>query len=341
MALLLGLRAEMGLTMLLISHNVRLVARHCDRVVMMEQGEMIEVGADPSHLPFKALFEAMPAIDEPRRWPSPKEESGVGAKAPLLACIHLAKEFPVAAPALWGARQGDKVKVLQDVSFTLHTGDAVGLIGGSGEGKTTLARLLVGMLRPDSGSVRLDDKSWDDMSPMEARFMRQRVHMVFQDPYQSLNNRLRIADLVVEPLQIARGGAWQDHRTRICEALEMVRLPTDPGFLSRHPVRLSGGQRQRVALARAIILRPSLIIADEPTSMLDPAIRMEVMDVMAALRAEFGMAFLFISHDVALARHFCDRLLVLRDGRLVGDIYSDRLARDYHHRDIEALMSTL
>ena len=336
MALLLGLRDDMGLTMLLISHNVRLVARHCDRVVMMEHGEMAEVGAGLAHLPYKALVEAMPAIDEPRRWPRPQKGPEVVAKAPFLVCSHLSKHFPASVPALWGKRQGDRVNVnvLQDVSFTLDAGDAVGVVGGSGEGKTTLARLLVGMLRPDAGSVRLGSKSWDDMSPMDMRLMRQRVHMVFQDPYQSLNNRLRIADLVAEPLQIAQGGAWQDHRVRICEALEMVRLPTDPGFLSRHPVCLSGGQRQRVALARAIILRPSLIIADEPTSMLDPAIRMEVMDVMAALRAEFGMAFLFISHDVALARHFCDRLLELRDGHLDDDLSSDAFADHLYHRDI-------
>nr|WP_321443180.1 ATP-binding cassette domain-containing protein [uncultured Cohaesibacter sp.] len=334
MALLLGLRDDMGLTMLLISHNVRLVARHCDRVVMMEQREMVEVAGKPAHLPFKALMEAMPAIDEPRRWPSPKKGSEVGAEAPFLMCSHLSKHFTVSVPALWGNRQGGRVNVLQDVSFTLDVGDAVGLVGGSGEGKTTLARLLVGMLRPDAGSVRLGGKSWDDMSPVDVCLMRQRVHMVFQDPYQSLNNRLRIADLVAEPLQIAQGGAWRDHRAQICEALEMVRLPTDPGFLSRHPVCLSGGQRQRVALARAIILRPSLIIADEPTSMLDPAIRIEVMDVMAALRAEFRMAFLFISHDVALARHFCDRLLELRDGHLVGDLSSDAFADHLHHRQI-------
>ncbi|TLP44303.1 nickel ABC transporter ATP-binding protein NikE [Cohaesibacter sp. CAU 1516] len=345
MDLLLHLRKEMGLTMLLVSHNLPLIARHCDRVARMEHGVLTEVGSDAGPCPLRALLETLPTLKEPRRWAAPALPIGnpVGEvdEPPLLECLHLTKQFPVAGASVYGLRRKERVTVLDDLSFTLQAGESVGLVGGSGAGKTTLARLLLGLCRPDAGSILIKGMDWNSLSRADARRMRQKVQMVFQDPYQSLNNRMQVGDLVAEPMRIVKGGGWADRQLQICEALDRVRLPTDRAFLNRLPVSLSGGQRQRVALARAIVTCPSLIIADEPTSMIDQAIRMEVMDVLASLRVELGTAFLFISHDIALARHFCDRLMVLNRGRLVEEAPSDALIADPQHAYTKALIAAV
>ena len=347
MQMLLGLRDEMGLTILFVTHNLQLIARHSDRLAVMHRGRIVEIGkpddlTKAAHHPHtKALFDNLPNLEDTRRWATSRKHEASPSGSPILELTNVSKHFSPSTLSLFSRSPKNKVTAVDAVSFSLNAAEAVGLVGGSGAGKSTIARLILGSIKPDEGAVLLNGKRWADLSRQDVSSMRRTVHMVFQDPYQSLNNRITIANLVAEPLYIHQGGQWQDYQQQIQQALDLVRLPTDPAFLERLPISLSGGQRQRVAFARAIITNPSLIIADEPTSMLDQSIRMDVMDVMESLRKELGTAFLFITHDIALARHFCGRLIALKDGRIVEKASSDLLISSPKHPYTKALIEAI
>ncbi len=340
MALLLDLRRTLNLSVLFVTHNLPLIARHADQLAVMYRGEIVdrgtpaEVQANPTHSHTVALFENLPALDGPKRWP-PTEAT---AAAPVVELRHVSKAYHPFS--ILGFKRGTAHKALDNVSLTLSPGEKLGLVGGSGAGKSTIARLLMGVTAPSEGSVLYEGQDLASLGLGARRQLSRAVHMVFQDPYQSIRNGMAIRDIVAEPLHIAGERNATAVETRVREALEAVHLPSDADFMARRPAQLSGGQRKRVAFARAIITRPRVIIADEPTSMLDQSVRMEVMDLMEDLRQRFGTAFLFITHDIALARHFCDRLIVLRDGRIVEQGEADTVIHssreDYTRRLIAA-----
>ncbi len=243
--------------------------------------------------------------------------------APLLRVVEVDKSFRRGATTTVAAHA---------VSFEVMPGEAVGLVGRSGAGKTTLARILVGLTAPDAGAVVFEDRNIAGLAPAERRRLGRRIHLIFQDPYAALPPAMRVADIVAEPLVIH--GRKSDLEGRVLSALADVAL--DASFARRLPGELSGGERQRVALARAIITRPRLIVADEPTAMLDPTIGMDLLRTMARLRDEQGVAWLHITHDLALTAAFCGRLLVLDEGRIVesGDA-AGVLSRPSHPRTRE------
>jgi ABC-type microcin C transport system duplicated ATPase subunit YejF len=208
-------------------------------------------------------------------------------------------------------------EVLNRVSLAVDAGEAVGLVGGSGVGKSTIARLVVGLERPDAGQILFEGRDvWRDSMPT-ARAARQRLHLVFQDAYDALPPSMRVQDIVAEPLTIHGVGTRTQRIDRVCETLEEAALTPADRFLRRYPHELSGGERQRVALARAIILRPRLIVADEPTTMLDLPLRLELLALMKRLGRQHAISYLYITHDLALARAFCERLVILHDGHVV------------------------
>ena len=205
--------------------------------------------------------------------------------------------------------------MLDDVSLSVAAGDAVGLVGESGAGKSTILRLLLGLAAPRAGEVLFDGAPLDRRDRRLMRRFRASVQPVFQDPYSSLDPRQRIDRIVGEPLQslgLARG---EDAGTRVAEAVRSVGL--DPGVLTRYPHEFSGGQRQRIAIARAIVSRPRVLLADEPVSALDVTTRVQVIDLLARLRREQGLALIMVSHDLSAVAAVCDRTVVLRDGRVV------------------------
>ncbi|WUG43676.1 ABC transporter ATP-binding protein [Kitasatospora sp. NBC_00458] len=199
---------------------------------------------------------------------------------------------------------------LEGVSLTAAPGRAVGVIGESGSGKSTLARALLGLLRPQGGTVRVGGRSWAEVSPAEERALRRRVQFVFQDPYASLSPRMTIRQTLAEPL-LTHGLPL----TRVDELCELVGLPV--GLLDARPHQLSGGQRQRVAIARALSVGPEVLVADEPTSALDVSVQAQILNLLLDLRRRTGVGLVFISHDLALVRHLCDEVLVMRHGRVV------------------------
>ncbi|MDR1970408.1 MAG: ATP-binding cassette domain-containing protein, partial [Treponema sp.] len=219
------------------------------------------------------------------------------------------------------------VKAVQDVSFTVRPGEVLGLIGGSGSGKTTVSRLILGLEKLDSGEIFLDGEAIHDLRGAERRRAAKKIHLVFQDPYQSMRNTMSLFDIVAEPMIIQGGYSREEVQERVHAALKDVHLPQGERFLKRTPNQLSGGQRQRLSFARAVVARPRYIIADEPTSMLDVSLRQELLNLMEELRDRYQIGYIFITHDLSLAYHFCDRLLVMKEGVVV----ESAAARDLIH----------
>lgn len=207
--------------------------------------------------------------------------------------------------------------VLDGVSFDVQPGEAVGLVGGSGAGKSTIARLVVGLEAADSGQILVEGAEIGGLRGEALRAARRRLHLVFQDPYEALPPSMRVRDVVAEPFAIHGIGSAPERLERVCEALESTALTPAARFLDRYPHQLSGGERQRVAIARAVVLHPRLIVADEPTTMLDVSLRLELLALMKRLGQQQRISYLYITHDLALARSFCDRLIILNHGQVV------------------------
>lgn len=231
-------------------------------------------------------------------------------------------------------RRTEEVSAVAQVSLTVAAGETIALVGESGAGKTTVGRMVLGLESPDSGRVLFDGVDVARLRGRDRRRIRQRMHLILQDPYESLHPGMRVGEAVGEPLAIA-GMRRDERRTQVARALEEVELSPTSEFLDRFPHELSGGQRQRVAIARAFIAHPELVVADEPTSMLDASLRAEVLGLMAGIRARLGTAFVLITHDLTAARAFADRVAVMRRGRVVEEGPIDRVlsapAHEYTH----------
>jgi oligopeptide/dipeptide ABC transporter ATP-binding protein len=225
---------------------------------------------------------------------------------PLLEVENLVKHYPAGAAAL---------RAVDGVSFTIDPGDTVGLVGESGCGKSTLGRTIVGLLAATAGTVRLDGHVVSGLSRRAMRPFRRRMQIIFQDPYASLNPRLPIGRIIEEPLIVHRVGSRAERRERVAELMRAVGLPTEAA--QRYPHEFSGGQRQRVGIARALALDPSLVVCDEPVSALDVSVQAQVVNLLMRLRAERGLSYLFISHDLAVVQHVSDRILVMYLGKIV------------------------
>jgi ABC-type oligopeptide transport system ATPase subunit len=243
----------------------------------------------------------------------------MNAPAPILSVRGLTKHFPVAARGFRRA-SGEVARAVEDVSFDLVSGETFGLVGESGCGKTTVARCLLRAQAPTAGEIifRLPDGRVVDLARLterELQPLRPHAQMVFQDPFSSLNPRMTVRDIIGEPLVIhgRAGGAALDES--VCDMLRRVGL--DPAERTRYPHAFSGGQRQRIAIARALILRPSLLICDEATSALDVSVQAQVLDLLKALQREFRLTVLLVAHNLDVVRNFCDRVAVMRRGRIV------------------------
>lgn len=249
----------------------------------------------------------------PRRQEAPDPPSGAG-DGPVLEVLRLVKEFPLGGRRLL-RRSPASVKAVSDVSFAVARGETFGLVGESGSGKTTLARMVVALLAPTSGEVRVQGSVLASLGPRRLRLARQSIQPVFQDCFASLDPRMRAVASISEPLVVQGIGTHAERAGRVDELLAEVGLSRDTA--SRHPHELSGGQRQRVALARALALKPALIVADEPVSALDVSIRAQILNLMHDLQRAHGLTYLFISHDLSVVRYLADRIGVMYLGKLV------------------------
>ena len=230
------------------------------------------------------------------------------------------------------------IHAVDNVSFDIHTDEVLGLVGESGCGKTTLGRLLIRLLEPTSGEVYYKDTNIVSLSNSEMRQLRPKMQIIFQDPYESLNPRMTVLDLVAEPLEVnhlIENDA--DKEEKVAEILEKVRLTPPEEFMFRYPHELSGGQRQRIAVARALIIHPDFVVADEPVSMLDTSTRGEILNLMMELKA-LTRSYLFITHELAVARHFCDRIAIMYLGRIMEMASSDEIVKNPIHPYTRALL---
>jgi oligopeptide/dipeptide ABC transporter ATP-binding protein len=242
------------------------------------------------------------------------------AREALLSVRDLVKHYPARGAQ---RRQGSVVHAVDGVSFEIAADETLGLVGETGCGKSTVARLVTRLVEPTGGAVFYAGTDITRWSARRLRPLRREIQIVFQDPYSSLNPRRRVGSIVGDPLRIHGLGTKQERAERIAEILRLVGL--DPAHADRYPHQFSGGQRQRIGLARALVTNPGLIVADEPVSALDVSIQAQVLNVIAGLRSEFGLALLFISHDVSVIRHVSDRIAVMYLGKLVEVAETDRL----------------
>jgi ABC-type oligopeptide transport system ATPase subunit len=232
----------------------------------------------------------------------------------LLEVRDLVKRFPVKR-GLFVERTVDWVDAVAGVSLDIGAGETLGLVGESGSGKSTTGFCILQLLRPTSGSVRFEGQELTELSGEELRRVRRNAQIVFQDPYSSLDPRMTVGNIVAEPLVVHRVGTRKDRRTRVRELLDVVGF--DPAYVNRYPHEFSGGQRQRIGIARALALSPRLIVCDEPVSALDVSIQAQIINLLKDLQAEFGLAYLFIAHDLAVVRSVSDRIAVMHRGRIV------------------------
>jgi peptide/nickel transport system ATP-binding protein len=260
-----------------------------------------------------------------------KPDRGDDGGTPLLEVSDLRTGFSLRGSFLDRLRGRDtgSVKAVDGVSFTLRRGEVLGVVGESGSGKTTLGRSLLGLVAPASGSIKLDGKEISGLAERDLRPLRRRLQIVFQDPHASLNPAMTVGAAVGHPLQfhgLTEGP--EDTRGKVVEALERVGLQPASQFMDKYPTDLSGGQKQRAVLARAIILGPDLLVADEPVSMLDMSVRAKILQLMVDLKDELDLTYVYITHDLATAKFFCDRIAIMYLGRIVElgpapDIYDD------------------
>lgn len=236
--------------------------------------------------------------------------------APLLKVEHVRVTYPVRSSVLL-RKSGEKVAV-SDVNFTLNPGQTVGLVGESGSGKSTVARAIIGLVKADSGLIEFDGRDITRLNRRELTAVRRDMQMVFQDPYASLNPRLTVRDIIAETWRAHPGVVSRRDWTREAQDI-MARVGLNPDYADRFPHQFSGGQRQRIGIARAIALRPKLIVCDEAVSALDVSVQAQVLNLLAELQAELNLAYLFISHDLSVIEHICDRVLVLNQGEVVEE----------------------
>ena len=250
---------------------------------------------------------------------------------PLVQITNLKKHFPAA--------NKQTVYAVDGVSFTLERGETFGLVGESGCGKTTVGRCLLRLIEPTSGEVSFDGLDVRALNSSDLRALRRRMQIVFQDPYASLNPRMKVGDIIGEPLVIHRIGTKTEQRDRIVELLRVVGLDVD--YAGRYPHQFSGGQRQRIGIARALALQPDFIVADEPVSALDVSVQAQVVNLLQDLQAQFGLTYLFISHGLAVVEHLSTRVGVMYLGKLVELAPSSEIYARPLHPYTQALLAAI
>ena len=344
------LQEEMGMAVIFITHDMGVVAEVADRVLVMYHGEAVEEGTceqifhNPRHPYTQSLLAAVPRLgsmrgtDEPAPFPllritdpeaeqlgtADMDETPVDmpepvasvpsvSDGPVLSVDNLITRFDVET-GFWG-KVKRRVHAVEQVSFNLYPGETLGLVGESGCGKSTIGRSLIGLETPRSGSIVFNGQELTQVSGSQLQKLRRNIQYVFQDPYAALDPRLTVGVSIMEPLLIHKVCSRQEAERRVGELLERVDL--DPAMAVRYPHEFSGGQRQRVCIARALAMNPEIIIADESVSALDVSVRAQIINLLLALQKEFRIAFLFISHDMAVIERVCHRVAVMYLGQIV------------------------
>ena len=323
---------ERQMALILISHDLAVVGEYCDRIAVMYQGKLVEVGttADvlthPQHEYTQSLLRSalyLQGVDRSSPISPTEPQDGRSAEAspaaPLLVLRDLKQHYTLEAnfvAKLFSKASDRTIRAVDGINLDLYAGETLGLVGESGCGKSTLSRTILRLLKPTSGRVEFAGRDLGRCGRRELLQQRRHIQMIFQDPHACLNPRMTVGESVADPLLIHRMATPQEAKRQVEAILDRVGLAPQE-FYDRYPGELSGGQQQRVAIARALITRPQLVICDEPVSMLDATVRTQVLELMQQLKDEFDLTYLFITHDLWVARFFCDRIAVMYQGKIV------------------------
>lgn len=340
------LQVSRGMAMLLITHDMGVVAEVADSVAVMHYGRIVETGStdaifyDPKHAYTRSLLRSTVKLEQNQRSHAAAAPVAM-APAPVLSLRNLSKTY--GASTGWLGGNSNPIRAVDAVSFDLYPGENLGIVGESGSGKTTLGRLILRTVEPSSGAITYfgQDKPVEvtGLSKHELKSFHRDVRLVFQDPFASLNPRMTVKQVIGDPLVVsgkARGAALE---RRVAELLELVGL--DPMAMERYPHAFSGGQRQRIGIARALALDPRILIADEATAALDVSIRAQILDLLLDIQKRLELSFIFISHDISVVRYFCDRVAVMHRGKLVEMGTAEQICTDPQEPYTRSLISAV
>ena len=327
-AKVIDLRKKLGLTILFITHDLNLLLEFADRLAIMKNGKIVELDtveniyAGGKHPYTKKLIGSIPSASGKRQKGLLSQPNSLNlSKSPILEVRNLKKVFQ--SPGFFNK---NKLVAVNDISFKVHKGEIVGIVGESGSGKSTLAKMVTRLIRPSEGFIYLNGENKKVVESRDVPLQyRKDVQMVFQDPFGSLNSIHTVYHHLSRPLFRHRLKNEEEMFSYIIDLLEKVGLTPGEKFAEKFPHEMSGGERQRVAIARALSLEPKIVVADEPTSMLDVSIRMEVLEIFAKMRIKNNLTVLFITHDLASARYLADRIIVLKDGSIIEENDSEKL----------------
>ena len=363
--LMIDLQKELEMALLLITHDLGVVANVADEIIVMYHGEVMESGTmedlfqAPEHPYLQALLRAVPRFGmapgerltpireipmtegkmfaEKNPWPE-----GAGLGTPLLLVENVSKAFAIRKGGFFGG-EAKQVLAVDDVSFEVKRGECLGLVGESGCGKTTLSKIIMRAVSPDTGRILFNEGTQLTetlkLQGQDLQKFRQRIQFVFQDPMGSLNPRMSVYDIITEPLVIHGVGTSREREEIAKELMALVGL--DVRHLRRYPHSFSGGQRQRIGIARAIALRPDIVICDEPVSALDVSIQAQILNLLKDLQAKLGLTYIFVSHNLAVVEYIADRIMVMCAGRLVEMAPADRLFQNPVHPYTRALLAAV
>jgi peptide/nickel transport system ATP-binding protein len=332
------LQQQLGTSIILITHDLGVVAGMCDRVVVMKDGEIVETGtteqifADPQHPYTIKLLNALPRLDEKKKpkavSSAVKREEGV----PLLQVRSLRQHFDLG--------KGQLIKAVNNISFDIHAGETLGLVGESGSGKSTTGRTILRLNEATGGEVLFRGIPLQQLNRGEMKKIRSHMGMIFQDPYASLNPRLRIVDIIGEALDVHGIATSKSERLRrVEELLELVGLQASHAM--RYPHEFSGGQRQRIGIARTLAVEPEFIVCDEPLSALDVSIQAQIVKLLEELQQRLGLTYLFIAHDLSMVKHISDRVAVMYKGKIVELAESEELYSNPLHDYTKSLLAAI
>lgn len=328
------LRARIDTAVILITHDLGVAGERADRLHVMHQGRLEETGptrrilAVPKQDYTRRLLANVPSLSVKLRQPIPVDES----VPPLVEVSGLVREFT-------RGRRHDPLRAVDEIGFTVRSGTTHALVGESGSGKTTTGRLLVGLDQPTAGTIRVGDQHVGALRNGELKRFRQRVQLVYQNPYSSLDPRQSVGSIIAEPLKNFGLGTKAERHATVLEMLDAVSLPED--YITRLPRELSGGQRQRVAIARALVLEPELVVLDEAVSALDVTVQAQILALLDTLQRERGLTYVFISHDLAVVRQISDTVTVMRSGQQVESGDTETVFNDPQHEYTRALLEAV